>query len=126
MEKSNKEFILEWIHNGFPMDDLDADIVLVLPGPSNSPIFGRHVGIEAFRQFINALVEKVDQTFEVRDCIAEGNKVVVILDEILIPKADTSKKYSNQSAWLFRLNNLQKITYLYTYDNTLVTTEALK
>lgn len=125
MQKSNKEFILEWIDKGFPVESLDAEAVIILPG-SSSPIFGQHVGIEAFRQLINALVEKVDQKFEVRDCIAEGDKVVVILDETLIPKADSAKQYFNQSAWLFKLNDLQKITYLYTYDNTLITAEALK
>jgi ketosteroid isomerase-like protein len=125
VEKSNKEFILEWIDKGFPVESLDAEVLIILPGSSND-IFGQHVGIEAFRQLINALVEKVDQKFEVRDCIAEGDKVVVILDETLIPKVDNVKQYFNQSAWLFKLNNLQKITYLYTYDNTLITAEALQ
>jgi ketosteroid isomerase-like protein len=127
MEKNNKEVILEWIEKKFqnPQDYLDADVVLVIPGPSNDRIFGQHIGIKAFPEVLKAIGEKVNQRFEVRSCIAEGNEVVVILEETLTPKAQGSKEYLNHSAWLFRLNNLQKITYLYTYDDTLVTSEAL-
>jgi ketosteroid isomerase-like protein len=124
MAQTNPEIILEWLKNGLPPDTLAEDIILMIPGECEG-ISGQHQGITAFQKVLGALAEKVDQKFTITDCIAEGNAVVVILEETMTPKADPSKQYLNQSAWFFRLNERQKITYLYTYDDTLVTRKAL-
>jgi ketosteroid isomerase-like protein len=124
MAKSNQEIILEWLKNGLPSETLAEDIILIIPGTFQG-ISGRHEGIPAFQKVLGALAEKVEQKFEITTSIATGNEVVVILEETMTPKVAPSESYLNQSAWFFRLNDWQKITYLYTYDDTLITGKAL-
>lgn len=131
--EDNKQFIKDWIEKklqgqGDPLEDLAVDVTFVIPGSEDNPIFGTFSGIEEVKKFLGLLQEKVSQTFNVTDCIAEDNQVIALIEETLTRKDEPSKHYLNRTAWLFRLRhdrNTVKIVYLYTYDDTLVTSEAL-
>ncbi len=128
--RNNKEFIKDWVEKklqsqGNPLADLERDVTIVIPGVANNPFFGTFVGIEKVKEILSLLSNKVSQQFQVVDCIAEDNQVIALIEENLIRHDDPSKHYLNYTAWLFKLNDDQKIVYLYTYDNTLVTAEAL-
>jgi ketosteroid isomerase-like protein len=131
--EDKKQFIKNWIEKklqgqGNPLEDLDSDVKFVIPGSEDNPIFGTFSGIEEVQKFFGLLQEKVTQTFKVIDCIAEDNQVMVLIEETLTRKDEPSKHYLNHTAWLFRLKHDRttiKIVYVYTYDDTLVTAEAL-
>lgn len=131
----NKQLVKSWINqklqgNGNPFEDLDSSISFFVPGTSDNPIFGQFQGIDEVTHFFKFLQEKLDQkkvqqTFEVIDCIAEDNQVVAFLEEIFTFEDSPEQPYRNQSAWLFKLNNQSKITSIYCYDNTLVNSQIL-
>jgi hypothetical protein len=167
----NKQFIKDWIEKklqgqGNPLDDLDPKVTFVIPGSKTNPIFGTFAGIAEVENFFSLLQAKLlekgmKQTFKVTDCIAEGDRVLALIEESFtqerpnsangfpsnwleldlqaclnsvlanlgFPPAPQPKEPSgicvNQTAWFFRLTENQKIIYLYTYDDTLVTSEAL-
>ena len=128
MAKTNKEVISDWIEKklqgqGDPFEDLAQEFTLVVPGPVESPIFRTHRGIEEFKNLLELLSEKASMTFELTDCISEGNKVVACVDEIFTLHNDPSKHYVNRCAWLFTLNAEQKIIHFYAYDDTKMTSE---
>lgn len=135
MSANNKQLIENWIEKklqgqGNPLEDLVQGVVFFIPGSSNNPIFGQFVGIEKVRRFFQLLREKllqerVSQTLLVTDCIAEGNQVVVLLKETFTSENKLFNPHLNHAAWFFKLNDEQKIVYLYCYDNTLVTSEVL-
>lgn len=111
---------------GDPFEDLAEEFTLFVPGPASSPIFGTHQGVEEFKKLHELLSEKVGMTFKLTDCISEGNKVVACVDEIFtLNNDDPSKHYVNRCAWLFTLNDDQKIIHFYAYDDTLLTSELL-
>ena len=127
---TNCKFIQDWIENKLPLEDLDREVTFVIPGSESNPIFGTFRGIEEVKKFFRLLQEKLEekemeQTFEVTNCIAEGNQVISLVKETFISKNSPSEHYMNHSAWYFRLNDKQKIVYLYTYDDTLATFKAL-
>jgi ketosteroid isomerase-like protein len=127
---TNCKFIKDWIENNLPLEDLDREVTFVIPGSESNPIFGTFKGIEEVINFFRLLQEKLtekemEQTFEVTNCIAEGNQVVALVKETFTSKNSSSEHYLNHSAWYFRLNDKQKIVYLYTYDDTLATSKAL-
>jgi ketosteroid isomerase-like protein len=131
MKEQNKQFIKDWIEKklqgqGDPLEDIEEDITMIIPGSGTNPIFGKHVGMEEFKKILGLLQNKVSQTFKVTDCIAEGNQVVALIEETLTRKDDPSKHYLNHTAWLFKLKDSQKIGYIYTYDNTVVSSKALE
>jgi hypothetical protein len=132
----NKQLVKSWINqklqgNGNPFEDLDSNISFFVPGVSSNPIFGQFKGIDEVTHFFKLLQEKlakkkIQQTFEVIDCIAEDNRVVVFLEEIFTFEDSPEQPYRNQSAWLFKLNNQAKITSIDCYDNTLVNSQILE
>jgi hypothetical protein len=131
----NKQLVKSWINqklqgNGNPLEDLASNISFFVPGASNNPIFGHFNGIDEVTHFFKLLQKKlakkrVQQTFEFINCIAEDNQVVVFLEEIFTFEDSPEQPYRNQSAWLFKLNDQMKITYICCYDNTLVNSQIL-
>ena len=78
---TNCKFIQDWIENNLPLEDLDREVTFVIPGSESNPIFGTFRGIEEVKKFFRLLQEKLEekemeQTFEVTNCIAEGNQVI--------------------------------------------------
>ncbi|AUB44063.1 NTF2-like domain (plasmid) [Nostoc flagelliforme CCNUN1] len=136
MSANNKQLIKNWIEKklqgqGNPLEDLDQQVVFFIPGASTNPIFGKFVGIEEVKRFLQLLQakllqEKVTQSFLIKDYIAEEKQVVVLLEETFIPEKEPSNVSFNHTAWVFKLNDEQKIVYLYCYDNTLVTSKVLE
>jgi hypothetical protein len=135
MSINNKQLIENWIEKklqgqGDFLEDLDQAVVFFIPGSSSNPIFDQFVGIEEVKRFFQLLQEKLlekklRQTFLVKDCIAEGNQVVALIEETFTSENDPSKSDLNHTSWFFKLSDEQKIVYLYCYDNTLVTSEVL-
>lgn len=130
MAKTNKEVISDWIEKklsgqGDPFEDLAQEFTLVVPGQAKSPIFGTHKGVEEFKTLLELLSKKASTTFELTDCIGEGNKVVACVDEIFTLHNNPSPPHVNRCAWLFTLNDDQKIIHFYAYDDTKMTCELL-
>lgn len=133
MSEQNKQLVKDWIEKklqgeGNPLDDLDRGVVFFIPGAKDNPIFGKFEGIEEAQRFFSLLQAKtleknLRQTFEVTDCLAEGNRVIVLLEEGFISKNEPTQSCQSQGAWLFELNEERKIVQLYCYENTLVTSE---
>ena len=129
----NQQFVLNWLETlesgGDPFAALADDVTFIIPGPVSNPIFGTFKGKEKISQFFTELGKKVEQQkFTVTSCLTEGNTVVVFLDEQIFPKKNPHQKYLNRTAWLFKLNDHprdKKILYLYCYDDTAITAEAL-
>lgn len=132
-KNNNRQFVLSWIKclesGGDPFADLAEDVIFIIPGPASNPIFGTFRGQEEVAKFFQSLQAKVaQQKFKVTNCLAEENVVVVFLNEEIFSKQDPNKKYLNRTAWLFKLNDEptnKKIVYLYCYDDTAITSEAL-
>lgn len=135
MIEKNKQIAIDWIEKklqgqGDPLEDLDKEVVFIIPGTDTNPIFGKFVGIEEVKTFFKLLQEKllqkkISHTFKVTDCIAEGNRAVVLLEEIFTLENKPFEPSRNRVAWIFELNSEQKIVYLDCYDNTLVNSEIL-
>lgn len=136
MSANNKQFIKNWIEKklqgqGNPLEDLDQQVIFFIPGSSANPIFGKFVGIEEVKRFFQLLQakllqKKVTQSFLIKDYIAEEKQVVVLLEETFTPEKEPSNVSFNHAAWVFQLNDEQKIVYLYCYDNTLVTSKVFE
>ena len=127
---TNCQLINRWLETGFPLEDLAEDVVFVIPGSLDNPIFGKFSGLEEVKRFFELLIGKlvdknITQTIKVTDCLAQANRVIVLLEETFILENDLSQSYVNSAAWLFELNDQQKITYLYCYDNTLISSKVL-
>lgn len=127
---TNCQLISRWLSSGFPEEDLDPNVVFVIPGSANNPIFGKFSGLEEVKKFLQLLQEKlagkkISQTIKITDCLAQGNRVIVLLQETFTLENELSQSYLNSAAWLFELNDEQKIVYLYCYDNTLITSKVL-
>ncbi len=130
VENQNQQVVVDWIKtldlgNGDPFAVLAEDVTFVIPGPKSNPIFGTFKGKEEVGKFFTESGNKVErQNLKVKSCLAEGNKIVVFLDEEIVPKKEPKKTHTNHTAWSFTLNNDKKIVYLYCYDDTAVTSEA--
>ncbi len=131
MSQQNKQLVKDWIEKklqgqGNPFDDLDSGVVFVIPGAKDNPLFGKFEGVEEVQRFFSLLQAKLleknlSQTLEVTNFVAEGNRVIVLLEEVFISKNESTESCRNSAAWLFELNDDQKIFQFYCYDNTLVT-----
>ena len=129
----NQQFVLDWLKTlesgGDPVPALADNATFIIPGSVSNPIFGTFEGKEKISQFFIELGKKTEQCqFTVTSCLTEGNRVVVFLDEAIFPQKNPHQKYLNRTAWLFKLNDHprdKKILYLYCYDNTAITAEAL-
>ncbi|MCT7964399.1 hypothetical protein NG791_27350 [Laspinema sp. D1] len=136
MTEKNKQIVTDWIEKklhgqGNPMDDLDPSVVFCIPGSNTNPIFGKFTGIEEVERFFGLLIGKLSQknltqTIKVVNCLAEGQQVVAIVEEVFSSaKSNLAEPHISHGAWLFELNDESKITSLYCYDNTEVTSKAL-
>lgn len=136
MTEKNKQVVTDWIEKklhgqGNPMDDLARDVVFCIPGPTTNPIFGKFTGIEEVERFFGLLIgklsqKKLTQTIKVVNCLAEGKQVVALVEEVFSSEnPNLSQSDISHGAWLFELNDDSKITYLYCYDNTEITSKAL-
>lgn len=136
MTEKNKQIVTDWIEKklqgqGNPMDDLDPSVVFCIPGSNTNPIFGEFRGIEGVERFFGLLMGKLSQknltqTIKVVNCLAEGKQVVAFVEEVFSSKEpNLFEPHISQGAWLFELNDESKITSLYCYDNTEVTSKAL-
>src|SRR5262245_46968071 len=62
------------------MDVLDDNVEWVLPGPTDVPLFGTFRGKAGVQEWLGTMGEHVRfRTFEPREFIAQGDKVVVLL-----------------------------------------------
>lgn len=126
---NNCQFIKQWIKAGFPLEDLAEEVVFVIPGSSKNHVFGKFCGLEEVKEFFKLLQKKLieknlSQQIKITDCLAQANRVIVLLEESFIRENEIA--YLSSGAWLFELNDQAKIVYLYCYDNTLITSEALE
>ncbi|MGL5195648.1 MAG: hypothetical protein ACRC8Y_18860 [Chroococcales cyanobacterium] len=136
MTEKNKQIVTDWIEKklhgqGNPMEDLDPSVVFCIPGPNTNPIFGEFTGLEGVEKFFGLLLGKLSQknlsqTIKVVNCLAEEKQVVAFVEEVFSSKEPNQSEYHvSQGAWLFELNDESKITSLYCYDNTEITSKAL-
>lgn len=133
--ENNKKLVKNWINyklqgQGNPFKDLASEVVFYIPGANNNPLFVEFIGIKEVKRFFQLLQEKLlqkklKQTFEVTECIAEGNRVVVLLEEIFTVDHSPSESNRNIAAWIFEINNQQKIISLRCYDDTLMSSAIL-
>lgn len=84
--------------------ELSPEIVWTNPYPPHVPLAGSFEGHAAFRRFVGLIKETTQsQAFEVRDFVAQGDKVVVLGWERVIARS-TGRIYENPWAhvWSFR------------------------
>src|SRR5262249_26197395 len=62
------------------MERLDETVVWITPGSAAVPLSGRRRGVDEVRAFFEQLVERLTFTvFEVREFLAQGNRVVALV-----------------------------------------------
>ena len=136
--------------DNYILNTLADNVTFEIPGPTSNKIFGTFKGKrdetdktdkttdqrdeKTVNDFFEALAKKVKkQNFEIKKneqseetlTMVKGNMVLVFLDETIFPRKYPKKTYLNSTAWLFTLNEKQKIVKLYCYDDTAITSEAL-
>ena len=98
------------VYEAYERGDLDAvlavladDIVWANPYPPHVPLAGVFEGHLAFRRFVGAIRESTESlAFEVREFVAQGDKVVVLGWERVIARP-TGRVYENPWAHVWTL-----------------------
>ncbi len=102
---------------------LDENVQWTTPGPADLPIAGRRTGRQAVGEFFQRLTSLLDvQKFEPKEFIVQGDKVVVLGEDVSRVKA-TGKAIETCWAHVFTVEN-GRITAFHEYsDVSAVVTE---
>ena len=99
------------------LNELSDDIKWISPGPKMIPWAGEYEGKQSVGEFFTKLGGSVDfQSFEPREFIAQGNRVIALGHGAATSKK-TGKSAKNEWAMAFIIKN-GKVTHFQEYINT--------
>ncbi len=93
------------------LNQMDEGMVFIVPGSSAVPLAGTRTGLHEVRRFFEDLERRMEFfTFEPREFIAQGNRVVVLAHYEGRNRV-TGRSFSAESAMLWTIGNGKAIRY---------------
>lgn len=103
------------------LEHLSDDVKWTTPEIENAPFTGERNGIEEIREFFSLLDESEETTqFEVREYIAQGDRVVALGKYGATVKA-THRSYASDWVHIFTVKNDKITSFVEFFDNALAT-----
>jgi ketosteroid isomerase-like protein len=87
------------------LERMDESIVLLMPGSPTIPTAGTHRGLQEVERFFDIVRERLEfTTFEVKEYIAQGNRVVALI-HYEGRNRQTGRGFTADSAMLWTIGN---------------------